>query len=191
MKSENKIWDEHWNRNELWLSFSRFMPAYRKIIKIFKGVNIPRDAKILDTGCGPGKLSHFWAQKGYDIVGIDISDEALRITKEKGVEVIKADAKRMPFKDNTFDLVYTDGLLEHFIDPETILAELFRVSKKYVFNLVPTNSWFEPILIFIFRVPKVYGKNALQWIELHKKFMPASIKSGRAFTMFSILCKKN
>jgi len=51
---------------------------------------------------------------------------------------IKADVtKWLPFKNGTFDLVYSDGLLEHFIKPKPILQEIFRVSKRYVLTLVP------------------------------------------------------
>ena len=190
MRSEEKTWDKFWGQSELWLTALRFTPTYRKIVRIFRKMAISQDVKILDIGCGSGKLTQFWYQTSCDVLGIDISDEALKFTNSKGIKVIKASVRNLPFKDGEFELVYSDGLLEHFPDPEPILAEIFRVSKKYIFTLIPRTTLLNKALVTIFRIPKQYDKEGHEWIELHKQFRPESIKYGNAFTMFFILCEK-
>lgn len=192
MKDEGKIWSEFWTEKESWLWILRFTPTYKKIVKMFKSINLPKDAKILDAGCGTGKLASFWLNEGYDILGVDISDAALAITNKKGVKTIKADIlKGLPFEDKSFDLVYSDGLLEHFVDPEPILAELFRVSKQYVLTFVPRISPLKTIIDFIIPPPKEYKKRDSEWIQLHEKFKAINIKSERLFTVLGVLCEKN
>lgn len=192
MKDENKIWSEYWTKKESWLWVLKLSPTYKKIINTFRAINLPRDAKIMDAGCGTGKLASYWLNEGYNVLGVDISDGALAITNKKGVKTLKADIlKGLPIEDNTFDLVYSDGLLEHFIDPEPILAELFRVSKQYVFTTVPRISLFKSIFIdSMIPPPKEYKKKDIEWIELHKKFKPESIRSETIFTLLGILCEK-
>ena len=192
MKDEGKIWSEYWTEKESWLWILKFTPTYKKIVKIFRAIDLPKDAKILDAGCGTGKLASFWLNEGYDVLGIDISDGALAIAKKKGVNTMKANIlKGLPFEDNSFDLVYSDGLLEHFVDPEPILAELFRVSGKYVFTIVPRISLFKTIFIdSIIPPPKEYKKEDSEWIKLHENFKPINIKSEKIFTLLGIMCKK-
>ena len=190
MKGEGKIWDEFWHRSDLWLTIFKFTPTYRKIAKIFRQMNISQDTKILDVGCGSGKLTRFWSRKGYDILGLDISDQALAFTHSKGTAVVKADVRKLPFKDDTFGLVYSDGLLEHFTDPESILAELFRVSKTYVFTLVPRTTLLNKALVAIFKIPKQYDRESQEWVDIHRRFNPESVEYGKAFTMFTIICKR-
>ena len=191
MKDENKVWSEFWSKKESWLWILKFTPTYKKIIKMFRVINLPADAKIIDAGCGTGKLASFWLNEGYDILGVDMSDGALAITNKKGVKTMKADIlKGLPFEDNSFDLVYSDGLLEHFVDPEPILTELFRVSGKYVLTFVPRISLLKTIIDAVIPPPKEYKKKDSEWIELHEIFKPISIKSERLFTALGILCEK-
>ena len=191
MKDENKVWSEFWSKKESWLWILKYTPTYKKIVKTFRAIDLPKDAKILDAGCGTGKLASFWLNEGYDALGVDISDVALSITNKKGVKTVKADILRLPFEDNSFDLVYSDGLLEHFIDPEPVLAELFRVSGKYVLTFVPRISPLKTIIDTVVPPPKEYKKKDSEWIELHERFKPINIKSERLFTVLGILCEKS
>lgn len=151
-----------------------------------------RDAKILDVGCGSGVLAHFWKQGGYSIIGVDLSDKAIEITRNKGVPCKKGDVmKGLPFEDNGFDLVYSDGLLEHFFDPKPVLRELFRVSRKYVLTLVPRICLYNLVAAFILRPPREYKKTSSEWIKLHETLRPKSIRSKNVrFGILSILCRK-
>jgi ubiquinone/menaquinone biosynthesis C-methylase UbiE len=188
--NEQKRWDEFWHGGELLHNLFKLTPTYRRIKKIFNGLDLPAGARILDVGCGSGKLARFWRQQGGDVVGLDISDEALAFTHGKGVAAVKGDVRKLPFTDGEFDLVYSDGLLEHFPDPDAVLAELFRVSRGVVFNLVPRTTVFNRLLVWLFRIPRQYDMEADAWVALHRKYQPGSIEHGKAFTMYAIVCKK-
>jgi ubiquinone/menaquinone biosynthesis C-methylase UbiE len=105
---------------------------------------IPRDVKtILDVGCGNGIITNVLAEK-YDVTGTDFSECALEYVKGKKV---LASADKLPFKDKSFDLVFSSELLEHLPDQTLIdsIEEMKRVTKGYIFITVPNNEQLQKI----------------------------------------------
>ena len=94
--------------------------------------------KICEVGTNVGNnLIGF--PKTSDVTGVDLNEYALSINKEKHPEFKfdLASALDLPYSDDSFDLVFTRGVLIH-IDPTNIdkaIDELFRVSKKWIINL--------------------------------------------------------
>jgi len=89
---------------------------------------------ILEVGCGTAQCSLKIRVKGIDIVGADFSASALQLakkysTRNKSVKFVVTDAFSLPFGNNTFDAVWSVGLLEHFDKPSLALAEMRRVVK--------------------------------------------------------------
>lgn len=91
---------------------------------------------LLDVGCNWGRWTISAAQKGFKAVGIDPNIDALlaarRICKEVGVEAefICADARYLPFPDNSFDHAFSFSVLQHFSKPDALMAvnEMKRVA---------------------------------------------------------------
>jgi ubiquinone/menaquinone biosynthesis C-methylase UbiE len=112
------------------------MPAVKKAIKNIKG------KKVLDVGCSIGAHSKIFSTKGAKVYGIDISEEMIKIAKSR---VLKgnfrvADMKKLPFKNNTFDLVFY-GLSLHYIqDVKQVMKEAYRVLKKKGRLLISTHN---------------------------------------------------
>ena len=98
--------------------------------------------KILEVGAGMGGDSIYLAKKGASVTVLDFTREALGLirknAKEAKVDIntIQADAKNMLFKDNTFDIIFHQGLLEHFKNPQELLEEQKRVLKSGGYLLV-------------------------------------------------------
>ena len=55
------------------LDFEIYANIYKRIVKIFRAIDLPKDAKILDA-VRNWKISFIWLNEGYDILGVDISD---------------------------------------------------------------------------------------------------------------------
>lgn len=92
--------------------------------------------RALEVGCGTGIDSYILAQRmGCSGYGIDLSDEALNFAKKAGQSFSVslylgiADILKLPFRDNSFDLVFSQGVLEHFSDDRAATAEQLRVLK--------------------------------------------------------------
>lgn len=97
--------------------------------------------RILNIGCGPARLDIALSKMrpGYKFYGIDLSQAMLEIAaknikavrkgQEDAISLIRADGKRLPFKNNSFNLVICTNTLHHFKDPTYVLREIKRVVK--------------------------------------------------------------
>lgn len=104
---------------------------------------------VLELGSGTGELSAGLAAKGRQVTLLDFSEESLsfsqRLFEELGLEgrFEKGDVlESLPFADDSFDCVFSSGLLEHFNGEqiEHIMAESARVSEGKVISMVPNAS---------------------------------------------------
>lgn len=91
--------------------------------------------KVLDIATGTGFATVTFAKFGAEVTGIDLTDYAVAQTKRnfelrglKG-EVLKMDAQKLDFPDNTFDFVCAHGCLMHMPDTQGAIKEIYRVLK--------------------------------------------------------------
>ena len=88
-------------------------------------------SRLLDVSCGTGSLLAAARDRGVDAVGVDLSDEAVRlaIRVAPGTEVAVGAGEALAFRDASFDYVTCLGSLEHFLDMGQGLEEMKRVAK--------------------------------------------------------------
>ena len=100
--------------------------------------------KILDAGCGTGLLAQKMKIFGR-VVGIDLSLEAIKFSKIRGVEVKKASVTSIPFPENTFDAVVSIDVLYHqdVDDVQKAINEFYRVLSPggLLILKVPAFNW--------------------------------------------------
>lgn len=93
-------------------------------------VPVPPDGQglLLDVACGGGLFGPHLAGRGYRVVGVDLSAMALREARGHGFDAVaQADIARLPFADESFDVVTAGQCLEHVPDPYAVVAEACRV----------------------------------------------------------------
>ncbi|WP_242096536.1 class I SAM-dependent methyltransferase [Sphingomonas sp. CROZ-RG-20F-R02-07] len=90
---------------------------------------LPRDARVLDVGCGSGDLAVRIMQLRPDLAieGIDVL-----VRPETAIPVHGYDGRHIPFDDGTFDAAIVIDVLHHTDDPEAVLAEIARVAQVVV-----------------------------------------------------------
>ncbi len=123
-------------------------PYYRykrkRFLDLLHSVDVSNKS-VLEVGCGPGgNLLELSVKKPLKLVGVDISDEMVSLAKNKlpkEVDIIKIDGTKLPFDDNSFDIVFTSTVLQHNTDEvmlKEIMKEISRVSsnKVYLFERI-------------------------------------------------------
>jgi pseudaminic acid biosynthesis-associated methylase len=111
---------------------------------------IPRDAKILEVGCNIGmQLSGFKRMGFKNLYGIELQAYAVEKAKAttQGINIIQGSGFDIPFRDNYFDLVCTNGVLIH-IDPvnlKGIMSEIYRCSSRYIMGFEYYNEQTESV----------------------------------------------
>lgn len=99
------------------------------VLKKYTG--IPHLVKILDFGCASGVFPDQLAKVGYDVIGLDASEEAIKLGHQEGIHNIAViSGTYINFPDNHFDVVLLLDVLEHLEDPSWALKEVERVVKS-------------------------------------------------------------
>jgi SAM-dependent methyltransferase len=99
---------------------------------------LPSGARILDCPCGQGRHAHLLAENGYNVDGLDYSDELLAVARERGtgplLRYTQGDMRRLPAKwssrfDAVVNLFTSFGFFDSAADDRRVLAEFARVLK--------------------------------------------------------------
>jgi len=129
---------------EWYTSISRH--RYEIVPYMYQWVSFPTygGKRLLEIGCGAGTDLAEFARYGTSVVGVDITDTAVNLTRGRldveGLrgEVTTYDGVGLPFQDNSFDVVYSWGVLHHSPRFDDLFAEIARVLKpggEFVFML--------------------------------------------------------
>lgn len=129
-------WDNQWvhkgsskePRKRTLIKQHKFKKARGQMRKMITTVKNP---KVLEAGCGDGTWL-VWLKKAFPsvrIYGTDLSPNALRLSKARGVSVTECDIRHSPFPDEEFDLIISWGVVEHLDETEIAIHEHVRMLK--------------------------------------------------------------
>ena len=105
---------------------------------------IKNDTRVLDVGCGDGILmKHLKENKNVDSRGLEISKENVQTCISKGLSVIEGDAESdlKQFPDLSFEYAILGQTLQAFYNPEKVIDDLLRVSKKAIITIPNFGYW--------------------------------------------------
>ena len=123
-------------------------PGVKPSVHLYKlagRIGVKPGDHVLDIACGTGDWLQVIAERNGVPSGIDISNEAIRVCRQRlasGTFEVGV-AEKLPFADNSFDIVTCLGSLEHFLDQAAALREMVRVAKHdaRVVILVPNSGF--------------------------------------------------
>jgi SAM-dependent methyltransferase len=103
---------------------NNFLQATRLSTKDLPGL------RIADVGCGSGRLSSKLAEAGAEVVAIDISAAVEVVRAGRGhvrnLHVLQADLFHLPFRDRSFDVIWSNGVIHHTPNPAATVSALAR-----------------------------------------------------------------
>ncbi len=138
---ENKSYTEHFQKlghNLKILDEKSRSIKTNKILSVIKDYCIKnnKDFKIftcLDIGCSAGLITNYISKNFKKTIGIDTDESAIKSAKNlsnKNLTFVKASALKIPFKDNSFDLVICNHIYEHVPNAQKMFNEIYRVLKQ-------------------------------------------------------------
>ena len=136
-----RVWDQRWageNDSNKVTIIGRLMfrAKSRLLAEVVPGLG---GKSIIDVGCALGYTLEALCATGIETVGIDVSQNAVKACKARGLPVQHRDVKEV---DERFDIVFSDGMLEHFINFEPFVEEFCRISNRFVVLIQPNHQSF-------------------------------------------------
>ena len=127
---QKEIWDQTWSNNSFEELKDQLLvnPIYWRLKDLIK-----REDRILEAGCGFGQWVYQLSGEKFNITGVDFASRTISKLKKqfKNLKFTLADIENLPFRNESFDVYLSFGVIEHFEDgPEKVLAEARRILKK-------------------------------------------------------------
>ena len=129
-KSTEAHWTRFWRERA---EIDDVYPTEGRVVEQILAETQVKGKRVLEVGAGSGRDSVSLAQAGATAILLDYSAASLEVARGvaeragQRVHLVRADALRMPFRDRDIDVVFHQGLLEHFRDPLPLLRENVRV----------------------------------------------------------------
>lgn len=105
------------------------LPYYQKKLEQIDKLREGRKGKLLDIGCAFGYFLGIAKNKGWRVVGLDISELAIKKTKRQRIKAVAVELSKAKFSSNGFDVITIFQTVEHDPDPIGLLAEIYRILK--------------------------------------------------------------
>jgi len=150
--NKNYVWDEIYKKYEL---ESENLYFYERLLNVMNPY-IRDDTSILEVGFGSGYIVSYFQDKLLFSVGLDINKEPIKTARNffKSKNLVQGDVFNIPFKDCSFDIVWNEGMLEHWKFEKSLnaLKEMKRVAKNYVIIAVPNCFSIWVLKKFLFKI---------------------------------------
>src|SRR5450432_29586 len=127
---------------------------------------LPKEGRILESGCGLGRWVFYLREKGFNITGIDLALPAFEMAKayDPSVPILLDDVLHSKFPDGSFDAAISLGVVEHFEEgPQVALAELHRLLRDDGLLLISV-----PVQNILRRLFTNHLKDAYRWYRSSK-----------------------
>jgi 2-polyprenyl-3-methyl-5-hydroxy-6-metoxy-1,4-benzoquinol methylase len=113
--------------------------------------SLPLNSKVLDAGCGLSAWTTPQLRKKYTISGMDGEPEAIEVCKKiyPNQDYRVGDLYNLTYKPNSFDAVVMREVIEHFVDPEKAVKEVYKILKPGGIFIVTTPNYSSTLLHII------------------------------------------
>lgn len=110
--------------------------------------NLKKECRLLDVGCGRGEFLKGFKDLGLDVYGLDYEKSNSPLLRDIKIEYVDIENRPFPFDNNTFDVIFSKSVIEHFLNPENFMKECYRVLKPKGRVIIMTPDWSSQMKIF-------------------------------------------
>jgi ubiquinone/menaquinone biosynthesis C-methylase UbiE len=124
-----------WGSKEFFDEVERFRYETQPFMNRLVGFDRYRGKKLVEIGCGLGTDLLQFARGGAVVTGVDLTPQSIELVQRRfalyslPVDARVADAENLPFEDNSFDVVYSFGVLHHTPNTQRAIDEVYRILK--------------------------------------------------------------
>lgn len=174
-----EYWDSHpcgtqftqlvWGSREFFEEVERFRYETQPFMKKIVGFDQFAGKRLLEVGCGLGTDLLQFAKRGVLVTGVDLTPHSIELVKKRfelegiAVDARVSDAENLPFENNSFDVVYSFGVLHHTPNTQKAIDEIHRVLRpggKIIIMLYHKNSLHVWLGVPLFSLWKSFQKKA-------------------------------
>ncbi len=181
MKTNSEVlyetWDKRWEGSEeaerlTFIGRMMFKAKEKVLTTVIKDISIEN---VIEVGCGLGHTMEVYKENGLNCVGIDVSHHAVSVCRNK---CLNATSKKLEDITEKYDLVSSDGMLEHFLNFEPYARDLMRISNRYVLLIQPNHdSFFGKTLVYLAELLRG-NENVFEYNYRIKDFINVFNKNG-------------
>ncbi len=179
------------------IPYTGWLPRY---YAFFTWAETTQDAEVLDIGCGEGYVSIRLAEKCKKVTGFDINTADLKLAEDKKsrskykdkIFFLSGDVLKLPFPDESFDLVCLLDVLPHIRQDREALIEISRVLKP-AGRVIITTPWQYPCAAVLFKgqalirkiIPRMfyrdYNQPGIKWLLINSDRVKELINAYRLY----------
>ena len=162
LKKQQEIYNKSW-RSSL-KSGKEERGNLQTNLEFLEGSNLLKpNHRILEVGCGIGNIVFELTKQGYDIIGRDISSEAIAYGQKKypDIKIEVQPAEELKFEDEAFDIVLSFDLFEHVVQIDKHISEVSRVLSPGGYYIFQTPNKYSNIIF------ETLQTRTLQWRHYH------------------------
>jgi SAM-dependent methyltransferase len=133
-QSKIEYWDSIYDRQDFYGDCYR--QRMSKALSWLDGLNLTENSRILDAGCGAGRIAQEAVKKGYNVFGMDYSygmlvkaDSIVNRVDQHNVKLCQGDIESVPLKESSFDVIICLGVVAYLRTEEKAFRELARALK--------------------------------------------------------------
>lgn len=178
-KTSNQLynqWENYWGRdkrhNLTWIGKLMLQSKQKALKEVLQEI---KPTTAIDVGCGLGFTLSVFKELGINTIGIDTSKTAIKVCQDKGLKAIQ---KNLEEVTDRYDFVFSDGILEHFLNFEPYARHLMKISDNYVLIIQTDHGSFLGKTAIYFGELLKGSKNVLEYNYRIKDFVSVFEKHG-------------
>lgn len=125
-KELTEYYSNNYNRTDFFSPITR--NRYNELLDEFEQHR--KTGKILDLGCGYGFFLEVAKERGWEVYGAEIAEDAVKICREKGVKMFSGRASKCDFPEASFDVIVAIEVIEHLEDPKPFLSKSYELLRS-------------------------------------------------------------